>query len=1433
MPGDTEIREERFQLLLDQIQLPEEPRKAYFSTGAIEKLTIHKQEKRWHFTLRLTTYVPAEVFQLLEGRMQETFREIAEVTLSVLYETPLDSTHIASYWPVITGRLQGLAPHARQRLNGTVPQAANGWITVHASNEAEAASLSRKLQEPLNEVLASLGFIKHQVQVTVQDENEEAREKFQEQIKQEDHSKMIEALMEKQKQQENDSQEAKNVPLEIGYPIKDEPLQLQEIVDEERRITAQGYVFEAETRELRSGRTLLTFKITDYTDSILVKMFSRDKEDVPQLEAVKKGMWLKVRGGIQNDTFVRDLVMIANDVQEIAPKNRVDEADDEQTRVELHLHSNMSQMDGIAGVGDYVKQAAEWGHPAVAVTDHGVAQAFPEAYNAAQKHGIKMLYGLEANLVDDGVPVAYNEADRSLKEDTFVVFDVETTGLSAVYDTIIELAAVKVKDGEIIDRFESFANPHEALSATIIELTGITDDMVKDAPEPKEVVRDFLHFSEGSILVAHNASFDMGFIHAACKAYELSEATHPVVDTLELGRLLYPKMKNHRLNTLCKAFDIELVSHHRAIYDAEATGYLLWKMVQDAEAAGMHTHVSLNSSMGEGDFHRVRPSHCTILAVTHEGLKNLYRLITMSHLHYFYRTPRIPRSELVKHRQGLLIGSGCEKGEVFEAMLQKSEEEAERAAEFYDFIEVQPPVVNQHLVEKEIARSEEALEEITLKLVQLGERLNKPVAATGNAHYVHPEDHIYRKVLIASQGGANPLNKQTLPPVHLRTTKEMLDAFHFLGEDQAKQVVVDTPRKIAEEAEDIQPIPDDLYTPNIEGADDEIRDMCYTKAKSIYGDPIPEIVEQRLERELTSIINNGFSVIYLISQKLVVKSLGDGYLVGSRGSVGSSFVATMMDITEVNPLPPHYVCPSCQHHEFFDDGSVASGYDLPDAACPSCEATMIADGHDIPFETFLGFKGDKVPDIDLNFSGEYQPIAHHYTKELFGEENVYRAGTIGTVAEKTAYGFVRGYQDDHELHLRGAEIDRLVSGCTGVKRTTGQHPGGIIVVPDDYDIHDFCPVQFPADDKTSEWKTTHFDFHSIHDNLLKLDILGHDDPTVIRMLQDLSGMDPKQIPVDDPEVMKIFEGPEVLGVTPDQILCKTGTYGIPEFGTRFVRQMLEETKPSTFSELVQISGLSHGADVWVGNAEELIRNGICELKDVIGCRDDIMVYLIYKGVEHSLAFKIMEYVRKGRGLADEWIEEMKNNGVPDWYIESCLKIKYMFPKAHAAAYVLMAVRIAYFKVHEPIMFYAAYFTVRADDFDLDTMQKGGTAIREKILDIQNKGFDASPKEKSLVTVLELALEMVERGYRFQSVDLYRSEANEFVVDGDTLIPPFNALDGVGTNAALNIVKARKDGEFLSKEDLQQRSKVTKTVLELLDTSGCLEGLPDSNQLSLF
>lgn len=1425
--------QEKMKVLLEQIKLDQADQKNYFEQAQLQKLEVFKQEKRWTFHFNFQQILPIEQFRLFRLKLQETFSMIAEITLLLNYEDQtINSELMCDYWRDFIEQQQDLSPAYADHLKECQPETKDGQLLIQARNEAEATVIKSRLTPLFKNYCQQAGLPTWPLNIYVVKEQETKQiEKFNEQKALEDKLLVKKAMETKQAQQRDSANN--NEPIMIGYPIKEPAVPMNDIFEEERRVILQGYIFNVEIRELRSGRELLMIKMTDYTDSFTIKMFSRNDQDKEKFTQIKKGIWVKVRGSIQTDTFSNELTMMLNDLNQVKHEPKKDHAAEGEKRVELHSHTMMSQLDAVVSAGDLVERAAQWGHPAIAITDHAVAQSFPEAHLAGLKHGIKVMYGVEVNLVDDGVPIAYNEIDRKLDDATYVVFDVETTGLSAVYDTIIELAAVKMKNGEIIEKFERFANPHKPLSQTIIDLTGITDDMLKDAPEADQVLQEFHDWVGDEILVAHNASFDIGFINQGFQRIDLPKVSNAVIDTLELGRFILPQLKSHRLNVLCKHFGIELTQHHRAIYDTEATAYLLWTLIKESAEREIINHNQFNDHMGEGNaYQRARPYHATLLAKNEVGLKNLYKLISMSHIDYFYRVPRIPRSKITAHREGLLIGSACQQGEVFTTMMQKSADEADIVADFYDYIEVQPPENYYPLIDQELIQNEAQIFDIIRNIVDLADRLNKPCVATGNVHYLDKEDKFYRQILIKSQKG-NPLSRQTLPDVPFRTTDEMLECFNFLDDQKAKEIVVTNTQMITDQIESISPVKKDLYTPNIEGADQEIREMSYASAHAMYGEELPEIVVARMEKELKSIIGHGFAVIYLISHKLVKKSLDDGYLVGSRGSVGSSLIATLTDITEVNPLPAHYRCSNCCHHEFFPGGQFASGYDLVDKDCPKCGTQYTKDGQDIPFETFLGFKGDKVPDIDLNFSGIYQPIAHNYTKELFGEDKVFRAGTIGTIAQKTAYGYVKGYANDHNLHIKNTEVDRLVQGCTGVKRTTGQHPGGIIVVPENMDIYDFTPIQFPADDKNSEWLTTHFDFHSIDENLLKLDILGHDDPTMIRMLEDLSGIDPKNIPVDDEKVMKIFSSPEVLGVTAEQILCKTGTLGVPEFGTRFVRQMLEDTNPSTFGELVIISGLSHGTDVWLGNAQELINQGICELSDVIGCRDDIMVYLMHKGLEASLAFQIMESVRRGRGLEDEWVIEMKKHDVPDWYIDSCRKIKYMFPKAHASAYVLMALRIAYFKVHHPILFYAAYFSVRASDFELDTMIKGSSAIRKRIEEIYAKGNDAAPKEKSLVVVLEIALEMNERGFTFGKVDLYGSSATEFLVEGSQLIPPFNAIDGLGTNAALNIVKSREEGEFLSKEDLRERSRISRTVLEYLDNHGSLEGMEEKNQLSLF
>ncbi len=1438
-------KKDKFNILLEQMNLTQELKTHHLiQSGEIVEVLVHKQAKRWVFTFQFDEVLPVQIYQTFQQHLVLAFQEIAEIEMTIQTKmATFEEDLLQAYWPFVLMQPQCATPFVKQVLQTQLPVKVDKKILLPVTNEAVIPILQQQYFPMLEALYQTFGFPKfrffpqtNEAQIQADLEALAKRQEEQQAFYMQQAAEAI-ALNEKRKKSQQEVGPLSG-PIMLGRNIPADELitPMANILEEERRVTIQGYIFDKEVRELRSNRKILIIKMTDYTSSFIVKKFSNGEKDEQIFDAIKKGSWVKVRGSVQEDTFMRDLVMNAQDLIEVAHESRKDYAPEDRKRVELHLHSNMSTMDATNSISDLVAQAGKWGHKALAITDHGGAQAFPDAHQAGKKAGVKILYGIEANVIDDGVEVAYNAQPIPLNDATYVVFDVETTGLSAVYDTIIELAAVKMNKGNVEATFEEFIDPGHPLSKTTIELTGITDEMVRGSKSELEVIQAFQAFCEGCILVAHNASFDMGFINMTYKKYGLPEANNPVIDTLELARYLYPEFKRFGLGVLTKKFGVSLTQHHRAIYDAEATGHLAWLFVKEAmEKHEMFLHEDLNRHVGGANsIKAARPFHATILAQTQAGLKNLFKLISLSNLVYFHdKAPRIPRSELKKLREGLLIGTACDKGEVFVAMMQKGYEAAKEKAQFYDYIEVMPKPVYAPLIEQELVKNEADLEDIIKKLVQIGKELDKPVVATGNVHYLNEEDAIYRKILINSMGHGNPLNRHTLPEVHFRTTDQMLTEFQFLGNDLAEELVIDNPNKIVDSCETVVPVKDDLYTPKIPGSEQEITDLSYNKARELYGDPLPEIVEKRLEKELNSIIGNGFSVIYLISQKLVHKSNEDGYLVGSRGSVGSSFVATMTGITEVNPLAPHYYCPNCQYSEFYEDGSYGSGFDMPEKACPKCQTRLKKDGHDIPFETFLGFHGDKVPDIDLNFSGEYQPQAHNYTKVLFGEEYVYRAGTIGTVADKTAFGFVKGYERDNNLHYRSAEIDRLAKGATGVKRTTGQHPGGIIVIPDYMDVYDFTPIQFPADDLNSEWKTTHFDFHSIHDNILKLDILGHDDPTVIRMLQDLSGIDPKTIPTDDPEVMRIFEGTEVLGVTPEQILSKTGTLGIPEFGTRFVRGMLEQTHPSTFAELLQISGLSHGTDVWLGNAEELIRNGVADLANVIGCRDDIMVYLMHAGLDDGIAFNIMEGVRKGKGIPDDWQVEMRKQNVPEWYIESCLKIKYMFPKAHAAAYVLMALRVAYFKVYFPILYYCAYFSVRADDFDLVAMSKGKEAVKEVMDEINHKGMDASTKEKNLLTVLEIANEMLERGYEFEMIDLYKSDAENFVIEGNKLIAPFRAVPSLGANVAKQIVEARKDGPFLSKEDLATRGKVSKTLIDYMTENGVLKDLPDENQLSLF
>jgi len=1422
--------------------------------GALEgPAVVRKKERSLDAKFRLPERVPVAVYARVQDAFRAYFGDVAErVKIRFVYsqEEADVLARVQDYWLYAVDQVLGDDQSLKAELKDPARLMIDGQsLQVPVTSEVIVNRIRQKgYDEKLAQWLQEHLDIRLIVQVRPDEsKRDEMFENFRSLVEEQDRIEGQKAAVavEEEKRQEaaktSGGKGGEGAPekVELGHPIEEPATSLKEVQDEMRRVVVEGRIFTVETRELASGRTLFTFNITDNSDSISCKVFAKGDKQVEVLKLLKDGMSLRVRGTVQFDTFAKELVLMIQDLVEIPKPTRKDSA--QRKRVELHLHTQMSSLDGVAHVKDLVSQAAKWGHTAMAVTDHGVVQAFPEAYGAGQKNNIKVLLGLEAYVVDDGVSIVYQLGDQDIAIDSeteWVVFDTETTGLNAAENTIIEIAAVKMKGREIIEEWTELVDPEVEISAKITELTHITNDMVRGKRKLAEVLPDFRKFVGNAILVAHNAEFDLGFLKASAKRIGMESWDNVVLDTLPLARRLYPTEKAYRLGSLAKKFDVDLVNAHRALDDTVALARIYQHMLKDMEQKGFSTLSMLNQNNGEVDYSRVRPFHLTILVQNKTGLKNLYKIVSEAHLKHFHRVPRVPRSLITKYREGLLIGTACQQGEVFDGILRgKTQDELKEIASFYDYLEIQPLLHYKPLLRNESVSSLESVKHYHRMIIEVGKELNKPVVATGDVHFPNPEDAIYRQVFLQSQ---NDQNANDQPPLYFMTTDEMLEAFAHLGPELAEEIVVTNTNKVADMIEDVCPIPDRLYTPKMETAPDDITKMCYERAHMLYGNPLPEIVQARLEKELNSIIKHGFAGIYMISHKIVKKSLDDGYLVGSRGSVGSSFVATMSEITEVNPLPPHYRCPSCKWSEFLG-GTVGSGFDLADKDCPECGTALDKDGHDIPFETFLGFKGDKVPDIDLNFSGDYQSRAHAYTKVLFGDEYVYRAGTIATVAEKTAFGYVKKFAEEKGWTLRNAEMARLVSGCTGIKRTTGQHPGGILVVPDYMDVYDFCPIQFPADDKNAEWRTSHFDFHAIHDNLLKLDILGHDDPTVIRMLQDLTGLDPKKIPTDDPKVMSLFSGTDALTidpdkpVTPEMIRSKTGTYGIPEFGTKFVRQMLEDTKPSTFSELLQISGLSHGTDVWLNNAQSLIQKGICVLKDVIGCRDDIMVYLIYAGLEPSFAFKIMESVRKGKGLTPEMEEEMKKNKVPDWYIWSCKQIKYMFPKAHATAYVLMAVRIAYFKVHYPLEFYATYFSVRADDFDLEVMGKGYDAIKEKIIEIEAKGFQAAPKEKALHTVLEMALEMTARGYKFMSLDLYKSDATKFQVikEENALLPPFAALAGCGDNAAKAIVEARKGGEFLSVQDMQERSRVSKTVIELLEAMGCLKGMPENNQLSLF
>ena len=1456
-----------FEILMNQLGIPAEIRNhEAFSQAEIEQVIVHKQSNIWEFRFVFENILPFELFLALKKGLKEEFSKTGNQATFEIKTKDQDFSRelLQAYYREAFSDGPCSSQGFRTMYQDFQVRFENDQLIIEASEAADTEHFRKNHLPNLSEQLELFGFPKFTCHL---EKNEDLTKEEQEAFHSENQMIVQAANDETLRAMEQLEQMAPPPPVE-DKPVFDfqakkaaakpkldkaEITPMIEVNTEENRLVFEGVVFDVEHKVTRTGRVLINFKMTDYTSSFSMQKWVRNEEEAQKFDIIKKNSWLRVRGNVEVNNFTRDLTMNVQDVQEVVHYERKDLMPEGERRVEFHAHTNMSTMDALPEVEEIVGTAAKWGHKAVAITDHGNVQSFPHGYKAAKKAGIQLIYGMEANIVEDRVPIVYNEVEMDLSEATYVVFDVETTGLSAIYNDLIQVAASKMYKGNIIAEFDEFINPGHPLSAFTTELTGITDDHVKNAKPLVQVLKEFQEFCKDTVLVAHNASFDVGFMNANYERHGLPKITQPVIDTLEFARNLYPEYKRHGLGPLTKRFGVALEHHHMANYDAEATGRLLFIFIKEvAEKHGVTDLARLNLDLISPDsYKKARVKHATIYVKNQVGLKNIFKLVSLSNTQYFEGVPRIPRTVLDAHREGLILGSACTEGEVFDAVVSQGVDAAVEVAKYYDFIEVMPPAIYAPLIAKEQVKDMEELQTIIKSLIEVGERLGKPVLATGNVHYIEPEDEIYREIIVRSLGQGAMINRTIghgeaaqpapLPKAHFRTTNEMLDEFAFLGEDLARKIVIENTNALAEIFEPVEVVKGDLYTPFIDKAEETVAELTYKKAFEIYGNPLPDIVDLRIEKELTSILGNGFAVIYLASQMLVHRSNERGYLVGSRGSVGSSFVATMIGITEVNPLSPHYVCGQCQYSEFITDGSYGSGFDMPNKDCPNCGHKLSKNGQDIPFETFLGFDGDKVPDIDLNFSGEDQPSAHLDVRDIFGEEYAFRAGTVGTVAAKTAYGFVKGYERDYGKFYREAEVERLAQGAAGVKRTTGQHPGGIVVIPNYMDVYDFTPVQYPADDVTAEWQTTHFNFHDIDENVLKLDVLGHDDPTMIRKLQDLSGIDPNDIPMDDPGVMALFSGTDILGVTPEQIGTSTGMLGIPEFGTNFVRGMVDETHPTTFAELLQLSGLSHGTDVWLGNAQDLIKAGIADLSTVIGCRDDIMVYLMHAGLEPKMAFTIMERVRKGMWLKiseeerNGYIEAMKANNVPEWYIESCGKIKYMFPKAHAAAYVMMALRVAYFKVHHPIYYYCAYFSIRAKAFDIKTMGAGLDAIKRKIQEIaeKRKNNEASNVEIDLYTTLEIVNEMWERGFKFGKLDLYRSDATEFIIDGDTLIPPFVAMDGLGENVAKQLVRARQEGEFLSKTELRKRGGLSSTLVEKMDEMGILGNMPEDNQLSLF
>ncbi len=1456
---------DKMKLLLDKMKLKEELYSSFLDS-TIEKIIINSKNNTWKIIIKNENLFPKEIIEELEENKHNIDQNIKDIYINYDIEN-IDLNILKEYFDIILNKLKDKLKIIT--LYEEALQIENDSLVLVVNNKREENKLL-KVKEDIENFYKTFGYNKEidielKEEKSIQEEIEKAKYEFGE--------------IEVQKQEEtpkssNKTYNRKNVKdpnTVLGRKIKGNPIPIKTILSEDNNVIIEGSIFAIEEFKTKSDLIIITLKVTDYTDSIYCKLFIKDEEEYNRLKKeLIKGKWYKFSGYSKNDTFARELVLNIRSVEQIENKEEKIQDTAETKRVELHTHTKMSQMDGVADEVALVKQAINWGHKAIAITDHNGVQSFPHVYNYVKgynknlkegKEPFTVIYGTELSMIDDNVDVVLRPTTKVMLEQTYIVFDLETTGFNAGgADSIIEIGAVKLQNGEIKERYDELINPGRPLPKKIIDVTSITDEMLEDKDNEENAVKRFKEFIQDYPLVAHNAKFDMSFLEMAYKKYNLGEIKNPVIDTLELSRTLDTNYARHSLSALVKRYDVpwDEEHHHRGDYDAEGTALVFHKMLKKLSNQNIEKMDELLNLVSKDEIHKYGSMHhVNILVQNKKGLKNLFKLVSFANTTYLYKTPRILRSEIEKYREGLLIGSGCYESEVFNMAKSKTEEELTNIIRFYDYVEVQPMDCYTHLIQTGDFANELELREHLKKIIRVTQEAGKIIVATGDVHHIRKEDKIFREIIVNQKvpgGGRHPLARKNIteiPSNHFRTTNEMLENFEFLGEDLAYEIVVKNPNKIASTVEQIEVIIDTggvPFSPKIENSEEEVKNLVYDKAHSMYGDPLPKNIEERIENELSGIIGGGFDVIYLIAQKLVKKSNDDGYIVGSRGSVGSSFVATMMGITEVNPLPAHYLCKNCKYSEFENEKGEAyaleysSGYDLDDKICPKCGEKLSKEGQDMPFATFLGFNADKVPDIDLNFSGDYQWKAHEYTKELFGIDNVYRAGTIGTVAEKTAFGFVKGYIEEKGLEaVRTAEIERLALGCTGVKRTTGQHPGGIVVIPGYMDVFDFTPFQFPADDNTSLWRTTHFDYHAIDEDVLKLDILGHDDPTVLRMLEDLSGIDVTTLPLDDKDVFELLCSPKSLGVTEEDIMCPTGTLGLPELGTKFVINMLEETKPKTFSELVKISGLSHGTDVWAGNASELIKNNIVPFKKVIGCRDDIMVSLINWGVEPLTSFKIMEFVRKGRASKEpeqwkEYAEIMRKVDIPEWYIESCHKIKYMFPKAHACAYVMSALRIAWFKVHQPINYYAAYFSVRISDFDIETMIKGRSSIKQKIEDILAKGYEATNKETGILESLKIALEASCRGFKFANISLEKSEATKFVIDEtqeNTLIPPFSTIDGLGITVAKQLVEAREEKPFLSIEDVSKRGKISKTLVEKMKEMGIFEDMPESNQLSLF